>query len=201
MPLPNWPKGHRCRHNRGITLIELMIALALLSILLTMAVPSFQSTAARNRLITSSSQLQGALALTRTEAIRLGKRVTTCVRAGNACSTAASPVWSNGWITFIDQDQGGTVGTIDNKDTIIRQYDAAATDIVIKGNAPVKAFVSYTASGQAKTSTGSMQIGTIRVCSQSSALADAERAKDLALNASGRIATTTADVTSSCTAP
>jgi type IV fimbrial biogenesis protein FimT len=189
----------------GLSLIELMITLTILAILLTVGIPSFQSTAAKNRLATSASQFQGALALARTEAIRRGTRVTVCVRSGNACINNAAREWANGWIVFEDGSDaaaGEAAGTIDANDDVIRRYDALPDDLVLAGNGGVTWYVSYVSSGQTRTTGGGMQIGTIRACTKSAAVGNDYRSKDLAINASGRVAVSvTAGVTSDCPDP
>ena len=72
------------RIDRGLTLIELMVTLSVLAILATLAVPSFQRQIAAARLSEASNELLLATARARTEAIRLGQRVTVCKSSNGA---------------------------------------------------------------------------------------------------------------------
>jgi type IV fimbrial biogenesis protein FimT len=59
------------RTQQGFTLIELMVALAVLAILITVAVPSFTSYILNQRVKTSAFELAAALSYARSEAIKL----------------------------------------------------------------------------------------------------------------------------------
>ena len=76
----------------GLTLIELIVTLAVISILLVVGIPQFKSTTANSRLTTTINTLTGDLAFARTEAIKRGTSVTV---------TAKSADWINGWTTAV----------------------------------------------------------------------------------------------------
>lgn len=207
MPVDHCTQSHTppSHVQAGLSLIELMITLSILAILLAVAIPSFQSTAATNRLTTAASQFQGALALARTEAIRRGTRVTVCVRNGDVCTNAAARNWANGWIVFEDGSDSAaseSAGVVDTNDDVIRRYEALPDDLVMIGNGQVTSYVSYVSSGRTRTTSGGMQIGTIRACTKSAAVDNDSRSKDMAINAGGRVAVTvSAGITSDCPAP
>jgi type IV fimbrial biogenesis protein FimT len=109
---------------RGLTLLEVLIGLALLGIVLAMAAPGFDDLLGRTRLTTQVTALSSSLAYARSEAIRRGTRVTVCTSddpgaATPACSTAAS--WADGWLVFADNvHTSGTLGTVDSGDVLLR---------------------------------------------------------------------------------
>ena len=72
----------------GFSIVELMVVLAIASIITTMAIPSFQDTIDRQKLSAASSDLYASVAMTRNEAIRRGGRVEL---------TAINNNWNNGW--------------------------------------------------------------------------------------------------------
>ena len=73
----------------GFTLVELMITLAVLSILLVIGVPQFSNSTANSRLTTAINNLSGDLAFARTEAVKRSVTVTV---------TAVNPAdWAGGW--------------------------------------------------------------------------------------------------------
>lgn len=77
----------------GLTLIELIVTLAVVSVLLVLGIPQFKSTTANSRLTTAANTLTGDLAFARTEAIKRATAVTV---------TAPTNDWSDGWNTFIN---------------------------------------------------------------------------------------------------
>lgn len=91
---------------KGFTLIELMVALAVLAILLGIAVPSFSSMLRDSRATTLASELQGALQLARSEAIKRRQSVVICRRkpGESICENGAD--WADGWLV---QQTGGDV--------------------------------------------------------------------------------------------
>ena len=72
---------------RGFTLLELMVAIAVLAILATVGVPSFRELIQNNRVVTQTNELVSALNFARTEAIKRGRNVRVDV-------TQADPGWS-----------------------------------------------------------------------------------------------------------
>ena len=87
---------NRRRRPRGVTLIEMLAAIALLVILTSVAIPSYTSIANQYRLDTVSGQRA------RVEAVRLGQDVMlqrTPPCEGTLSSTAD---WSCGWQVFAD---------------------------------------------------------------------------------------------------
>jgi type IV fimbrial biogenesis protein FimT len=73
---------------RGFTLIEVLIVIALIGILLALAAPSFGTFTASQRVKTASFDLYAALSFARSEAIK--RRVTVTV-------AAAGGDWKDGW--------------------------------------------------------------------------------------------------------
>lgn len=89
------------RHARGFTLVELVTVVALLSILLAVAAPSFSGLVHENRARTAFHQLTASLALARVSAMRRGRPVTVCpTRDGLACRRDL--VWDEGWMSYLD---------------------------------------------------------------------------------------------------
>ena len=94
--LPNRP-------SRGFTLIEIMIVLAVMTILMSIAAPSLSDLLRRIKVNSISSSLVTSLQQGRNEAIKLGARVLVCASnaAGTDCSTSTD--WgANGWIVCAD---------------------------------------------------------------------------------------------------
>lgn len=87
----------------GFTLVELMVALAVLAILLTIGIPGFQSVFAQNRATSSANQILASLQFARSEAIRLGEQVDLCPSTDGEGCTGGSD-WSDGWVVLIDNE-------------------------------------------------------------------------------------------------
>ena len=81
---------------RGFTLIELVVTLAIVAILAALAVPSFSSIALSSKLNSISSGFVASAQLARSEAIKRNRQVTLGAVSGD---------WKNGWVV----QEGATV--------------------------------------------------------------------------------------------
>lgn len=89
------------RTQTGLTLIETLIALALLAILLSLAVPSFHGNIQQQRVATVANELITTLHLARSTAIRDRQRVTVCPSHDGMSCTGGNQ-WHEGWIVYRD---------------------------------------------------------------------------------------------------
>jgi type IV fimbrial biogenesis protein FimT len=173
--------GKTMERNTGFTLIELMVAVALGAIILTLGVPSFQETIRNNRLATQTNDFISGLNLARSEAVKRGVRVTLCKSTdGLICTNSGG--YEQGWIVFVDPNNNATV---DAGEQLIRSHDAipTSTGITLTGNSNVADYVSYTGDGMSKQTSGAFQAGTLTLCKT-------PKARQIILNATGRVRTT-----------
>jgi len=105
---------------RGFTLVELLVVLAVGSILLAIAVPGYGFLVEVGRLSAATNELVAAMHFARSESIKRGVRISLCTTSS---PTAAVPVcdptanWHQGWLVFED---GGTRGVLDQQDVLLR---------------------------------------------------------------------------------
>lgn len=169
----------------GFSLIEMMITVALMAIVLTLAVPSFRDTIAMNRTTHIANELTADLALARSEAIRRHTPVTVCKRnaAGDACDNSAE--WSDGWLVFADPNPDGLYNDNANglscepgEDCLLALHEALAGAVSIKFP---RNRVTYDTRGNAEGFNG-----TFKICN-----ADLDKsARGRILSGTGRLKTT-----------
>lgn len=94
---------------RGFTLIELMVAIAVLAILVSVGIPSMVDFVRTNRRAAAVNALVTDLQRARSTAASSGTDVVLCHSTnGTSCSGIPDPDWSAGWILFVD-DNGDDV--------------------------------------------------------------------------------------------
>jgi type IV fimbrial biogenesis protein FimT len=102
------------RIDAGVGLVELMVALALIACLATVAIPAFSNLIIKSRISAATTTLQAAFLLARAEAIKRGKSVVICRSvnsnglnpscASNGGDGGGGVGWADGWIIFVDED-------------------------------------------------------------------------------------------------
>lgn len=97
---------------RGFTLVELLVAMAILAILTALATPSFKRIIQSNAISNGVNTFLADMRYARSEAIRLGGGVVMCrsdapEAANPTCGSGSGPGgngWISGWIIFHDLD-------------------------------------------------------------------------------------------------
>ena len=110
---------------RGFTLVELMVTVAVAIIMLAVAVPGFNDITRSNKLTTHVNTFVLALRLARNEGIK-SSGATLC--ASNNQTSCAGGDWTKGWILFSDFDLDGAV---DAGEPIIRVNEAMPTTFTL----------------------------------------------------------------------
>lgn len=135
---------------RGFTLIEMLTVLTISTILVALAMPSFQSIIRSSRISGATNSLLAALDLGRSEAIRRSTNVTVC-RSTTAdlpnadCSSGAAngyvgTDWAAGWLVFAKAPGNAANASVEvNDEIIVRQPPMQANAperLIIESNAP-----------------------------------------------------------------
>ncbi|PPD50169.1 MAG: pilus assembly protein FimT [Methylobacter sp.] len=145
-------------HNRkslpGFTLVELMVTLAVASILVGIATPSFQTMISNSRLTSTTNDFIGALTFARSEAVKRGIPVTILHR------DPTPAVWETGWDIFADANGDNTfnpeVATqcSPNQDCLLRSHEALHPGYTLSSGGVYDERVTFLASGRPDPSLG-----------------------------------------------
>lgn len=85
-------------YSRAFTLIELMVTLAVLAVVISLAAPSFSNMLQENRLSALTNDLQGALQLARSEAVKRRSNITICRSNADQDKCENGTNWAGGWL-------------------------------------------------------------------------------------------------------
>lgn len=140
----------------GFTLIELMVVVAIVGILITLAAPSFQGLFMKNKVQAAASEFQSALALARSEAIKRGGDARITVVANSLSGGTA--VWTSGMTVFYDTTTNAN-GNAPSSDAskLIMQTSAMEANVLASVNFNA---VTYNGFGRSISSTGAPLGGT-----------------------------------------
>ena len=154
------PRPPRGRGAHGWTQAELLVAMAIGAMLLTLALPHYRTWLAAYELRNAAEQLAAGMAVARSEAIKRGHRVNLCKSADRRhCADSGS--WDAGWVLYADLNVDGRV---DDDEPLLRSDGPVRPGIRVVANRPLDDYVSYTSLGHARLLDGALQMGSFRVC-------------------------------------
>lgn len=109
--------NHKLAHQRGFSMVEIIVVVGIVAILTSLALPSFQPLVERWRNRTAVEELKSSLYLARSEAIKRGGNV---VLARNAtlgtCTSTGNDDWKCGWTLYHDANRDGNQAACTNAD-------------------------------------------------------------------------------------
>lgn len=165
----------------GFTLTELMVTVAIIGIIASLGVPSFQAVLQQNRASSTANELIAALNMARSEAIKRGQIVSLCKSStisDEEPSCSEDTTWSSGWIVFVDADGDGSV---DDSDTRLKIGHASGNNTTLQETGDGEsAYISYLPNGFIRWSDPDSADATLEICAGS-----AKRTIDI--GASGRV--------------
>jgi type IV fimbrial biogenesis protein FimT len=188
---------NRQAEQKGFTLLELIMAIAISAILLALAVPSFTTFLNSNRVTSQANELLASLQIARMEAIRRNTSVIVCGSSNAESSTtptcSGGSTWS-GWVVYSDA----------NSNSVIDASEVIKVNTVygpIEGDAStsVNNQITFRPDGFARSAAGGLLEGTVAICVPT---ADpAENARDVRIDAGSRMSVTKRNGAGSCDAP
>lgn len=100
------PKSGKLLEDAGFTLIELMLALAVAAVLMSVALPSMRDLQQRQRIVAAANELVAHINLARQHAVLKREVAVMCPSLDGSTCTGGNR-WENGWIVFRDPDRNG----------------------------------------------------------------------------------------------
>lgn len=159
---------------RGFTLVEMMITLAIAAISITLAVPGFQSMIERNRVAASINNFVSHLHHARAEAIKIGEWVMLCPSNNGASCISDYTQWGRGYIEFVDENRDRARG---DDEQVLGYFQGDEKAITIHSSSSHRKTIAYRPSGRAWSFNT-----TVRFCAEN----DAKHNRTVIISATGR---------------
>jgi type IV fimbrial biogenesis protein FimT len=144
----NCPPGRSSRA-AGITIVELVVSLAVVSILVTSGVPAFSSFIQTNKISETAFDTLGTINLARAEAVKRRTRVVLCRSAAPTAATPAcggtSNTWTTGWLVFASGDANNTYEAV--TDTLLGRGVVDSSNVTVMTNSTSNNNLEYNSDG------------------------------------------------------
>ncbi len=162
------------RRQKGITLLELMVNIAITSILTAIALPNMSDFVVKMRVNDEVSMLQRLLFVARNSAINSGERVIVCpLTSGGKCTIG----WHKELSVFIDNNNNKAFDAANNERLLVTKSAIKTGDQLIYGKGRV--MVAFHPSGHLS----GLSNGTFRYCP----IGHEDKSRGIIIARSGRI--------------
>ena len=161
----------------GLTIIELMIAIAVLSIVLSVGVPSFERIMDTNQLAGQSNNFISSFNFARSEAVKRKQDIVIC-HSNDANDCAGSNGYEDGWHVYVDVNRNASFDS--GTDTIIWTNDELSRNLTLRGNGAIQNEIIFRPNGRPTNN------GSLTLCKEN----ELTKSRVLVINRTGRVRVT-----------
>lgn len=161
--------------DRGLSLIELMLTLAIASIVLAAAIPAFSDMLANHQVSSQRDLLFRTLHTARSAAVLRNTYVTVCPGTPAGCDDKG--LWERGWLIFEDPkgeetcaDANGDSRCDSHGGAILKVIDGTPDLLVIRGNHWIRTGIRFNSRGYAGWNNGTFSVCHRRLASAASGI-------------------------------
>ena len=148
----------KCRAT-GLTLVELMLVLAMMAVVTSLAAPSFRSLWVKRSVLLAAEALLSDFRYARSEALKRVRPVLVCQSSDGRSCTRNSSAWADGWLVFVDSNGSAQVDAANADgpaEELLRVQPALPALASIVSNVSTGHSITYQATGFAKSAAQTM---------------------------------------------
>ena len=125
---------------RGISLVEMLMGVAIVTILIKIAAPPFSDFFSKSRLTSSVATLVADLNYARGESITRNAPVIVCAKVADSADCATTPNWHAGWVVCVDAhaDYVCDVASITVPNPIRVRHAVSSCTVITAGTAALR---------------------------------------------------------------
>jgi len=162
---------------KGFTLVELMVTVAVLAILTTVGIPMYDSFIENNRRVTTVNELVSYIHYAHSEAVKRNRHVSLCPStSGTGCNGSN---WEDGWIVFVNNDNDFPA-LVDSGEEVLKVHESLDGPATLRGATDISNSITFRPKGYP------LRQGELTYCDPDSP----DNARGIQLRFSGRVTLT-----------
>lgn len=161
------------KYSKAFTLLELMVTVAIASIVMTMGVPGFSQVIKNSRLTTDANAMIASFNFARSEAVKRQREIYVR-RKGSS-----SENWDSGWDIFIDENSNQTFN--DGTDELLKTFSSSKN--TVRAGEIYDDWIAFKPSGVIDSSGTSDGDDSFRICATAG---DTNNSRKITINRVGR---------------
>lgn len=161
MTKTNKNPGHSSQglRQQGVTVIELLIALVVLAVIISIAAPEFTQTINNNRVTTATNEFTTSLAMARSEALKRNSPTLVIPKDDSGYCVNTSGDWSsNGYCIGVNPNNDDDLDDAGSGDVILRSLDPVKQSVYVSSATSSTYLIKFDPLG-ATSHTGDIHIG------------------------------------------
>lgn len=175
------------RYQGGFTIIEIFVAIAIVGILISIAIPAFSQMMSDQRIKSVASDLVGELAYARVEAVKRSTRVGLARTGAN---------WEEGWVVFADTNRNGRK---DAGEEILKVQEALPNQFKLCAVGASADVMTFGGDGRVRGfDTGNLKAGLTALKVSSSKASPGRRAREVVFGPAGRASVNSGSAIAEC---
>ena len=137
----------KIKREGGFTLVELIVALVVVAMTITIGIPALTAAIKNNRLTSEYNHFLTHIQLARSEALKRGRTVSLCRSNNGTTCSGTRGIYERGWLLYVDTAGGNSDYVAGEGDILIKIGNPAATGTTIRGNGTAGNWLSFNSIG------------------------------------------------------